>query len=215
LAVVYECAMQNYGEKVRQARESKGISQAQLADEAGTTQQTIGKIEANSIAYSRYMPKIAQILGLDLREVDPRFALQEVASATTPNAMPVYPGVPGADRSMGMAREPAYFVAIPEMMFGKVRPFGCIMPDSSMKPIFSPGDVLLCAEAADSPPSGLCVLMRKDANQPVVHPMLVRKLVMPYENSWMLERENPHGTEMVEKTDWPTVYKIHGVYYQS
>lgn len=54
------------GEAVRSARLARKMSQQQLAEKAGTSQQTIFKIEAGTIAFSRALPAIAAALHIDL-----------------------------------------------------------------------------------------------------------------------------------------------------
>lgn len=51
------------GKRVAEARREKGLSQKELADEIGTTQQTITNIETKSPA-SRFYLKISEVLGV-------------------------------------------------------------------------------------------------------------------------------------------------------
>jgi transcriptional regulator with XRE-family HTH domain len=51
---------------IREARERRGWSQKDLADRAGVSQVAIAKIESGATVQSKFLPKIAQILGLDL-----------------------------------------------------------------------------------------------------------------------------------------------------
>jgi transcriptional regulator with XRE-family HTH domain len=52
--------------QIAQAREALGLSQAQLARKAHTSQQQIHRLESGAIAHSRVLPRIAAILGLDI-----------------------------------------------------------------------------------------------------------------------------------------------------
>lgn len=58
------------GNIIRQAREQKGWSQKDLADRVGISQPAIRKIEGGSTVKSKHLPKIAQVLGLDLQHLD-------------------------------------------------------------------------------------------------------------------------------------------------
>lgn len=51
------------GRRVAEARRERGLSQKELADEIGTTQQTITNIETKSPS-SRYYLKISEVLGV-------------------------------------------------------------------------------------------------------------------------------------------------------
>lgn len=55
--------MQTLAQRLRYARESKGLTQEQLAKLAGTTQQNIQNIEAGVVQRPRKIGKIAEVLG--------------------------------------------------------------------------------------------------------------------------------------------------------
>src|SRR3954465_11649773 len=57
-------------EIIREARERRGWAQKDLADRAGVSQVAIVKIESGATVHSKFLPRIAQILGLDLAELD-------------------------------------------------------------------------------------------------------------------------------------------------
>src|ERR1700737_5099998 len=57
-------------EIIREARERHNWSQKDLADRAGVSQVAIVKIESGATVHSKFLPKIAQILGLDLADLD-------------------------------------------------------------------------------------------------------------------------------------------------
>lgn len=52
------------GERIRTARESAGLSQAELAERAGTTQQTVDRIERGETEFSRSTAPIMAALGM-------------------------------------------------------------------------------------------------------------------------------------------------------
>lgn len=55
-----------FGQQVRERREELGLSQAQLAEVANTTQQSIDRIERDAVERSRSGPAVAMALGLPL-----------------------------------------------------------------------------------------------------------------------------------------------------
>jgi transcriptional regulator with XRE-family HTH domain len=57
-------------EKIRQAREAKGWSQDYLGKQVGISQPAVKKIEDGSTAHSKFLPRIAALLGLDIAELD-------------------------------------------------------------------------------------------------------------------------------------------------
>lgn len=62
------------GEKIRSKREKARLSQAELAKLAGTSQQTIDRLERGVTDYSRFLPKIFEVLEIDdIANPMPRF----------------------------------------------------------------------------------------------------------------------------------------------
>ncbi|WP_083909486.1 LexA family transcriptional regulator [Rhodopseudomonas sp. B29] len=62
------------GALIRQARERKNWSQKDLAERVGISQPAVRKIEGGSTAKSKHLPKIAQVLGLNLSHLDETLA---------------------------------------------------------------------------------------------------------------------------------------------
>jgi transcriptional regulator with XRE-family HTH domain len=58
------------GEIIKEAREKRKWSQKDLGDRVGISQPAIKKIEAGDTTQSKFLPKIAQILELDLATLD-------------------------------------------------------------------------------------------------------------------------------------------------
>lgn len=59
------------GLKIREAREARGWSQAELAAKAGTYQQMVDRIESGAVQRSKLVPAIKAALGLDASNVHP------------------------------------------------------------------------------------------------------------------------------------------------
>ena len=72
-------------EIIREARERRDWAQKDLADRAGVSQVAIVKIESGATVQSKFLPKIAQLLGLDLADLDP-----SLKGVTLPAGSPVF-----------------------------------------------------------------------------------------------------------------------------
>ena len=59
------------GYRIREIRESKGMTQAELCDKSGITRATIWKLETgeNEVTTSRTLLKIAEVLGVTVGEL--------------------------------------------------------------------------------------------------------------------------------------------------
>ena len=62
--------MLNYGEALRELREERGLSQAELAKQIGTSHQNIGRWESNKVLPSiDFCVKLADFYGISLDEL--------------------------------------------------------------------------------------------------------------------------------------------------
>jgi transcriptional regulator with XRE-family HTH domain len=68
------------GEKVKELRKAKGWSQTELAKAAGVKQPTIVSIERGRQRTSKYSIKLANALGVNVREIDPDYVFGPMPS---------------------------------------------------------------------------------------------------------------------------------------
>jgi phage repressor protein C with HTH and peptisase S24 domain len=61
--------MSELGEKIKTAREAKGLTQAQLADAVRMSQQSIGEIEIGNVTSPRKWSEIAEVLSIPREEM--------------------------------------------------------------------------------------------------------------------------------------------------
>lgn len=57
------------GERVRDRRQQLKMSQAQLGDAVGVSQQAIMALETGAVERPRYLPELAQVLGVDISDL--------------------------------------------------------------------------------------------------------------------------------------------------
>lgn len=62
--------MASAGTRVKEARKARGMTQKALATSAGCSQQTIVDLERENVTWSRFMPAIADELGLSLHWIE-------------------------------------------------------------------------------------------------------------------------------------------------
>lgn len=58
--------MDGIGDRIRVAREAAGLSQAKLGEIAGANQQSVDRIERGAVSYSKHLPAILSVLGLNV-----------------------------------------------------------------------------------------------------------------------------------------------------
>lgn len=73
--------MKTLGDRVREARERIGMSQAELAERSGISQQSVAAVETNAVRRPRHLVEIARALG-----VAAQFLIDGASPAGTPQA---------------------------------------------------------------------------------------------------------------------------------
>lgn len=145
--------MTTIGEKIRAKREELGLSQAQLGKQAGgISQATVDKIESGQTLRSKFMPQIAQRLGIPLDEIYPELSgmpTPELPPAPpapvilTERDFPVYASAEGGPGEIIRSTDPIDFVPRPAPVAHVKEAYGLIITGESMMPEFNPGDVAL------------------------------------------------------------------------
>src|SRR5262249_26893370 len=141
------------GEKIREQREARGWSQADLAKRVNISQPAINKIEAGETRHSKFLPRIAQELGLDIAEL---------IEGLTPNERPAELfaesaarfGPSGRDFAIHASAEggPGQIIVSSDAVDFEPRPaplahvrdaYGLLITGTSMEPEYRPGDTAL------------------------------------------------------------------------
>lgn len=142
------------GDHIREAREARGWSQADLARQVGISQPAIKKIEASDTLHSKFLPRIAQLLDLDLavldRSLSGGLALPGLPTAApfgdaAPRAardFPVYASVEGGPGEI-IVSDAIDFVLRPGPLAHVRGAYGLLVVGTSMEPEYRPGDTAL------------------------------------------------------------------------
>lgn len=138
------------GEVVAERRQALGLTQAALAREAGTKQQTIDKIEKGTIKHSRVFPRLAVALKVPLDTLLPDAAAQGTQQAmpsaelsTGTKDLPVHAAAQGGPGEMIVSSDPVDWVLRPDPLSNVKDAYGIIIVGESMLPEFRPGDIAL------------------------------------------------------------------------
>ena len=138
------------GRLIREARKARKLSQTELGDRVGTSQQQIGKIEKGTLNHSRFLRKIATELGLDQRVVEPEDSTSSTASII-PEAdlrsrtayFPVHAAAEGGPGELIVSSDPVQWVLRPNPLVGISRAYGLYVVGDSMEPVYRSGEIVL------------------------------------------------------------------------
>src|SRR3954464_341020 len=136
-------------EIIREARERRNWSQKDLADRAGVSQVAIVKIESGATVQSKFLPKIAQILGLDLADLDPSLRGVTLPAPERPFAndvkpdFPVYASAEGGPGEIIRSSEPIDFIPRPSHLVHVKDAYGLLVTGNSMAPEYKNGEMAI------------------------------------------------------------------------
>lgn len=205
---------------VRTARTKKGMSQAQLAKNVGTDQQTIGKIEKGLIKHSSYLPAIAQELSIAVERV-----VRNAKAPSTVEHIPgsqlfgerdlkVYAAVQGGPGAMILSNEPVDYVLRPEPLARVKDGYGVIVIGESMAPAIEPGDIVCVNKHLPPRPGDDCVFQYEapDGNWHAS----VKRLRRTTENAWLVTEWNSEkgGARdfSMKRAEWRDCHVVVAIY---
>jgi phage repressor protein C with HTH and peptisase S24 domain len=145
----YNIRVMEPGEIIREAREKRGWSQKDLADRAGVSQVAVAKIESGATVHSKFLPKIAQILGLDLADLDPTLKSVALPGAERPfvnDVRPdfrIYASAEGGPGEIIRSSEPIDFIPRPSHLVHVKDAYGLLVTGSSMAPEYKNGEMAI------------------------------------------------------------------------
>lgn len=213
-------AAMGVGAKIRARREELQLSQADLAARIGIKQQSLDAIEKDRTKKSRYLPEIAEVLGLQMADLDASFARRGKGRFTTelPLAgdrdLPVFASAEGGAGSIILSSDPVDFVRRPAPLAQVKDGYGLIVVGESMIPAYEPGDTLLVHPHLPPLPGCDVVLYAESGGGEVL--VTVKRLRRLTAGSWLLTQFNPPAGAkadfVLSRKEWQKCHRVVGKY---
>lgn len=194
------------GAEIRRAREALKMSQAVLAARANTSQQTIDRLERGAVEFSRALPEVRRVLGLEVygpgeykspvlralgRNPDGHSGMQEgrAASLLDQNRIGLFSaaGTP-------MKLIDAIPRAFPFEFVEGVHAF--LVGTSEMEPVIRKGDIVVCNPHLPTIPGSEVAYTQSEI-------IKIRTLVGEDSDHWMVKSWNPEEETRVSKASLP------------
>lgn len=139
------------GDLIKQEREKRGLSQADLGRRVGMSQPAIRKIEAGETRHSKFLTRIASELAIDIAKLDPLVTGLPPPSDFIPEKrlmapgrdFPIYAAAEGGPGQIIVSPEPVDFMPRPIPLASTARAYGLLIVGSSMEPEYRQGDTAL------------------------------------------------------------------------
>jgi phage repressor protein C with HTH and peptisase S24 domain len=135
------------GEIIREAREKRDWSQRELGNRVGISQVAVKKIEAGDTLHSKFLPKIAQVLDLDLSELDrslsgrpQNLGFEKPFITDGRPDFPVYSSAEGGPGEIIRSSDPVDFIPRPTDLAHVRDAYGLLITGNSMAPEYKSGE---------------------------------------------------------------------------
>lgn len=215
-------------ERIKTLRNKKGWSQADLATNAGLTQQAIDKIEKGETQRTRFINEIALALGTSWQYLMGKTDDPIVQGARKPDAipaprvgalgqekdLPVYASASGGPdaSAIELVYEAVEWIERPPMLQGVVDAFAMYVVNDSMEPRFSHGDILWIHPSKPVSPGHSVLIVLRDGDG--THVAYVKKLVKITDKEVVFEQLNPPQKRSFKRADVASIRRIVGVAYE-
>jgi phage repressor protein C with HTH and peptisase S24 domain len=214
------------GTIVREARENKGLTQTELADKLGTSQQTIEKIERGITKRSSYLLPISIELGIpgDKLSMGPTKQAAGASGIQIPGRelttgvrdLPVYSAARGGGGELIVSSEPIEYVTRPEPLEGVLKGYGVRVVGDSMAPEFEEGDIALVHPNLQPRNGFTCIFSSEKHGEARA---VIKRLVRVTETHWHVQQWNPpkgeKATYTLPRREWAKCQRVVGKYTRS
>lgn len=227
--------MTKIGETIKRLRESKSLTQNDLARLAKVSQPTIADIESGKQQTSKKLPAIAKALGVTVAEIDKDFFVEWggvdqtndqsqtklhsqpieniITKVDTPlgaRDLPVFAAVEGGDGDLVVSTEPVDLVPRPWYL-GEVKDgFGVIVTGESMYPAYEPGDTAIVNPRLPYMRGKIHIFTAESENSHFK--ATIKKLVGVTQTHWKVEQFNPPHVFELDRKIWTNARRVVGKY---
>jgi transcriptional regulator with XRE-family HTH domain len=212
------------GEIIREAREKRGWSQKDLADRAGVSQVAIAKIESGATMHSKFLPRIAQILALDLADLDHtlqgaapgegRPLLREESRPFLNEVRPdfrIYASAEGGPGEIIRSSEPIDFIPRPSHLVHVRDAYGLLVTGSSMAPEYKHGEMAIVEPSLPVMPDEVHIFYAEkdgEARATIKH---LRRVTA---DRWLVRQHNPPegmaADFALSRKEWGIAHRVTG-----
>lgn len=216
------------GVALRRAREERRMTQAELAELVGTTQQTVDRIEKGQIKQSKLYPALAEAVGLPNEGFNPDGieealkGLEAEAAVAAKQALKRTRALPSADlddgsgmviysRDQSFTLQPADQIERGYPVTNVPDAYAVYVQDSRLAPSLSPGDMAVLNPHI--PVFENCDAFLTSDTGPTRKGMF-RRIVGIFDGYWQVAEAEGLGTEKVSREEWPHAHLVVAKFYR-
>ncbi len=209
------------GEIIKEAREKRGWSQKELAGRVGVSQVAITKIEApDGTAKSKFLPKIAQVLDLDLALLDPSLSSQPIPPSIqrpfVTDGRPdfkVYSSAEGGPGEIIRSTDPVDFIPRPTHLIHVRDAYGLLVTGDSMWPEYKSGQMAIVEPSLAVIPDEVYIFYAERDGEARA---TIKHLRRATADRWLVLQHNPPdgGSKdfSLSRKEWGIAHRVTGKY---
>lgn len=202
------------GDRIRERRKERGLTQTALAEKVGARQQTIEKIERGIVKHSRYLHLITEELELPFPSSKSHNVKNSDETPDPPlvgeRDLPVYGAAEGGGGALVVTNDPVDYVRRPAPLAQVKDGYGLIIVGESMVPELKPGETALVHPHLP-PISGEPCVFYSDNGHGEQH-VTVKSYLRATATNWHVQQWNPPKKFALERKDWQRCERIVGKY---
>lgn len=201
------------GRQIRERREALKISQAELARRVGIKQPSLHNIEIGKTKRSRYLPDIAQVLGLDSKSLKPSGLIDLMDSqGTDANArghrdFPVFFMKPAPTGGVGfeLSMERVEYAERPTLLATVKDSYAVCIYGDDMSPAYNTGDTVFVHPHRPPVVDADFVFRQSNIDDTVI---IIGRLEAETETEWQVLQHKRSQTIKLKKAEWGLAHRI-------
>lgn len=209
------------GNKIRNARDLKGLSQEDVADVVGGGQSTIQRIEKGDFKrMPSVLPAVARLLGLTMEELDPELAgiPQPPPGSFIPKIVgaedfKVYASAEGGPGEIILTTDIIDVLPRPSIVANIREAYGLLITGTSMFPEYRSGETAIVNPLLPPQPGEVHIFY---AEREGAARATIKELRRATADNWLVSQHNPpegkHKDFSLPRRDWRWAHRVLGKY---
>lgn len=202
------------GERIRQAREARGWSQADLGKRVGISQPAIQKIEDGRTQNSKFLPQIAGVLSIPIAELDetygrlPESSIRERVQEPGQD-FPIHGVAEGGPGMVIVTSDPVDWMPRPTPLARVPRAYGLLIAGTSMLPEYRPGDTALVNPNLPVIGGEVHIFYAEREGEAKA---TIKELRRATATAWQVGQHNPKRDFALPRSEWQWAHRVIGKY---
>lgn len=204
------------GDKIRQAREAKGWSQADLGQKVGVSQVSIQKIETGETRQSKHLPRILLSLGMPISDYDEAFPAapeqptviqrDQIWDLET-DRLPVHAAAEGGPGEVIITSDAVDFIPRPLHLRHVKDAYGLLIVGDSMWPEYRSGEMAIVEPSLPVIGGENYIFYAEKAGEARAS---IKHLRRATPVKWLVSQWNPSKDFALSRKEWGWAHRVSG-----